>query len=51
MLGQRIMSQAYNPIADVMSPDELKGYLAGLKHKVNRNTSMLSSHYEFIKTI
>lgn len=51
MLGQRLMPQTYHPIADVMSPDELKGYLMGLKNKISQNVSMIPAHHKFIESI
>ena len=48
MIGQGIVPEQYHQIADMMSQDELKRFLATLKNNVSMNVSQMPSHQQFI---
>lgn len=48
LIGQRIEPEAYHPIADMMSKDELKSFLMGLESQVKQKVDQMPSHQEFI---
>jgi tryptophan halogenase len=48
MLGQGLMPEQYHPIVNMMSDEELKGFLGNLKHNVDRLVEQLPSHQQFI---
>jgi tryptophan halogenase len=48
LIGQRVEPEAYHPIADMMSKDELKSFLMGLENQVKKKVEQMPSHQEFI---
>lgn len=48
MLGQGIMPEQYHPIVNMMSDEELKGFLDGIKGAVDNMVEQLPTHQEFI---
>jgi len=48
MIGQGLHPQAYQPIVDNMSDDEVVRYLNGFKDHVQKNISLLPEHEKFI---
>ena len=48
MLGQGMMPSRYHPIVDLMSRDELKGFLAGVRSQVKATVESWPDHMEFI---
>jgi tryptophan halogenase len=48
MLGQGLMPEQYHPIVNMMSDDELRGFLENIKHNVDRLVEQLPSHQQFI---
>ena len=48
MLGQGLMPEQYHPIVNMMSDDELKGFLAGIDQSVTNLVGQLPSHKDFI---
>jgi len=48
MLGQGLMPEQYHPIVNMMSDEELKGFLNGIKASVDNMVGQLPSHQQFI---
>lgn len=48
MLGQRLMPEHYHPIVDLMSKNDLSGFLHKIKMSVSANVESMPSHQEFI---
>jgi len=48
MLGQGLMPQQYHPIVNMMSDQELKGFLNGIKASVDKMVEQLPTHQQFI---
>lgn len=49
MLGQGIMPEQYHPVADVMSPEELKNFLDYIRTNVSKAADQLPSHQQYIQ--
>ena len=49
MLGQGITPQQYHPIADLMSPEEQKTFLQGIRESVSHVVEQLPAHEQFLK--
>lgn len=49
MIGQRIVPEGYHPIVDMMSHDELKQFLGGIRASNKNKVSHLMGHVEFIE--
>lgn len=48
MLGQGLMPQAFHPIVNMMTDDELNRFLTAIKTSVNNMVGQLPSHQQFI---
>ena len=48
MLGQGLLPKQYHPIVNMMTDEELKGFLAAIKGSVNNLVDQLPSHQQFI---
>ena len=48
MMGQGIMPSSYHPIADMMSPTELEGFLRHLRTNVQNNLQQLVTHSQYV---
>jgi tryptophan halogenase len=48
MLGQGLVPEQYHPIVDMMSEEELKGFLEGIKGSVGNMVAQLPEHQQFI---
>jgi tryptophan halogenase len=48
MLGQGLMPEQYHSIVNMMSDDELKGFLENIKFNVDRLVEQLPSHQQFL---
>ena len=49
MMGQGLMPGGYHNIADAMSDQQLKGFLAEIRSSVNQTLTRLSVHKAFIE--
>lgn len=49
MIGQGIMPAQYHPIVDMMSDDELKGFLDHIKSNVDKTVERLPGHKEYLR--
>jgi len=49
MMGQGLMPGGYHNIADAMSDQQLKGFLADIRSSVNQTVTRLSVHKAFIE--
>ncbi|WP_295803390.1 tryptophan halogenase family protein [uncultured Microbulbifer sp.] len=49
MLGQRLYPQTYHPMGRLMSEDQLRQALGGLKNNIQRAVDKLPGHAEFIR--
>jgi tryptophan halogenase len=49
MLGQGIMPKDYHPIADMMSKDEQREFLDGIRTSVRKTVEQLPSHQDYLK--
>ena len=50
MLGQGLMPEQYHPIVNMMSDEELKGFLNGIKASVDKMVEQLPTHQQFINS-
>jgi tryptophan halogenase len=48
MLGQGIMPKRYHQVADVMSDDELSGFLDSIRSSVDKTVMQLPSHQAYV---
>ena len=48
MLGQGLVPEQYHPIVDMMSQEELKSFLEGIKGSVGNMVAQLPEHQQFI---
>jgi len=48
MLGQGLMPEQYHPIVNMMSDDELRGFLSGIDQAVTNLVAQLPGHLDFI---
>ena len=48
MLGQGLLPENYHPIVNMMTDEELKGFLMTIKNSVNNLVDQLPSHQQFI---
>ena len=48
MLGQGLMPEQYHPIVNMMSDEELKGFLSNIKASVDKMVEQLPTHQQFI---
>lgn len=48
MLGQGLVPEQYHPIVDMMSEEELKSFLEGIKGSVGNMVAQLPEHQQFI---
>lgn len=49
MMGQGILPESYHPIVDMMSKQELTGFMQNQRNKVQHMLSQLPSHQQFIQ--
>ncbi|WP_334179147.1 tryptophan halogenase family protein [Pseudoxanthomonas sp.] len=49
MMGQGIVPKRYHPTADVLSPDELKRFLDGVRHHVLGNVQRMPAHMDYLR--
>ena len=49
MLGQGLMPRSHHPVADVMSEEEVKRFLAYITENVNRTAAGLPTHEDYLK--
>jgi tryptophan halogenase len=49
MLGQGLTPQRWHPSADLMGPDELRGFLDGIRSGVRRTVSQLPPHQQYVE--
>ncbi|MCJ9428809.1 tryptophan halogenase family protein [Kordiimonas marina] len=49
MIGQGITPEAYHPMADMLTRDQLKGFMGDLKTIVDRTVAQLPSQEDFIR--
>lgn len=49
MIGQGVIPEAYHPVVDSMSDDELKKFLRGFKDHIARNVNLLPAHNSFVE--
>lgn len=49
MMGQGLMPETYHPIVDMMSDNELKGFLDNIKMTIERRVNSLPDHNDFIR--
>lgn len=50
MLGQGLLPEQYHPIVNMMSDDELKGFLTNIKATVDKMVDQLPTHQQFINS-
>ncbi len=48
MLGQGIMPESYHPVADMMTPDEMRNFLTHITDNVRRTADGLPTHQAYI---
>ena len=48
MLGQGIMPKGYHPIVDLMSPNELKGFLSQIQAPIKQALNTMPSHHDYV---
>jgi tryptophan halogenase len=49
MLGQGLTPQRWHPSAELMGPDELRGFLDGIRSGVRRTVSQLPPHQQYVE--
>jgi tryptophan halogenase len=50
MMGQGILPKRYHPTADVLSPDDLKRFLDGIRHNVLGNVQRMPAHMDYLRS-
>lgn len=50
MVGQRILPEAYHPMADIPSDEQLGKFLAEIKRVITHNSSAFPDHQQYIET-
>ena len=50
MLGQGLLPEQYHPIVNMMSDEELKGFLTNIKATVDKMVDQLPTHQQFINS-
>jgi tryptophan halogenase len=48
MIGQHIEPQAYHPVVDQLTDDQLNGFLSGIRDYIARATAKLPDHRTFL---
>jgi tryptophan halogenase len=48
MMGQGLLPAQYHPIVDLMSDDELHGFLDGIRQQVKKRVENFPPHTDFI---
>lgn len=49
MLGQGILPKGYHPIVDLMSPNELKGFLMNIRRPIEKALLSMPSHHDYVR--
>lgn len=49
MLGQGLMPESYHPVTNVMSDEELTGFMQGIRGNVQRTLARLPKHHDYIQ--
>ena len=50
MMGQGILPKRYHPTADVLSADDLKRFLDGIRHDVLGNVQRMPAHMDYLRS-
>ena len=50
MMGQGIVPKRYHPTADVLSPDDLKRFIDGIRHNVLGNVQRMPAHMDYLRS-